>query len=131
MKILIVDDDLGTLNALKACLTSFGYQVVAAANGPEALKIIESSIGESSIGGVEPVEIMVTDLKMPGMNGLELIRSAKRMRSGLAAILMTAYGDDHIREKVTNLGRCGYIDKPFGPETLLKMIQEAVAVHKP
>ncbi|MCK4790854.1 MAG: response regulator [Desulfobacteraceae bacterium] len=125
MKILIVDDDPGTRNSLKAGLTSFGYQVLAAADAPEALKIIESSINS-----VEPVEIMVTDLKMPGMNGLELIRSAKKMRSGLAAILMTAYGDDHIREEVTNLGRCGYIYKPFGPGTLLNMIKETVAVHK-
>lgn len=126
MKILIVDDDPGTRNALKAGLTSFGYQVLAAADAPEALKIIESSINS-----VEPVEIMVTDLKMPGMNGLELIRSAKKMRSGLAAILMTAYGDNHIREEVTNLGRCKYIDKPFGPVTLLNMIEESVAGHKP
>ena len=122
MKILIVDDDPGTRNALKAGLTSFGYQVLAAADAPEALKIIESSINS-----VEPVEIMVTDLKMPGMNGLELIRSAKKMRSGLAAILMTAYGDDHIREEVTNLGRCKYIDKPFGPERLQKMIKKVQA----
>ena len=122
MKILVVDDDPGTRNALKAGLTSFGYQVLAAADAPEALKIIESSINS-----VEPVEIMVTDLKMPGMNGLELIRSAKKMRSGLAAILMTAYGDDHIREQVTNLGRCKYIDKPFGPERLQKMIKKVQA----
>jgi len=126
VKILIVDDESGTRNALKTGLTSFGYQVLAAAGAPEALKIIESSINM-----VEPVEIMVTDLRMPGMNGLELIRSAKKMSSGLAAILMTAYGDDHIREEVTNLGRCGYIDKPFVPGTLLNMIEEIVAVHKP
>ncbi len=126
MKILIVDDESGTRNALKTGLTSFGYQVLAAAGAPEALNIIESSIS-----GVEPVEIMVTDLRMPGMNGLELIRSAKQMSPGLAAILMTAYGDDHIREEVQNLGRCRYIDKPFVPGTLLNIIEEIVVVHKP
>lgn len=126
MKILIVDDESGTRNALKTGLTSFGYQVLAAAGAPEALNIIESSIS-----GVEPVEIMVTDLRMPGMNGLELIRSAKQMSPGLAAILMTAYGDDHVREEVQNLGRCRYIDKPFVPGTLLNIIEEIVVVHKP
>jgi DNA-binding response OmpR family regulator len=130
VKILIVDDDQGVRNALTAGLTSFGYQVLATANGRDALKIIESSITETSTGGVEPVEVMVTDLKMPGMNGLELIRSAKKMSPGLAAILMTAFGNEHIREEVTNLGRCRYIDKPFGPGTLLKIIRETVAVHK-
>lgn len=128
MKVLIVDDDQGILNALMAGLTSLGYQVLSTASGREALKIIESSIDETSATGIEPVEVIVTDLKMPGMNGLELIRSAKNMSPGLAAILMTAFGDDHIREEITNLGRCRYIDKPFGPGTLMKIIQDTVAV---
>ncbi|RLB80477.1 MAG: hypothetical protein DRH17_11825 [Deltaproteobacteria bacterium] len=122
VKILIVDDGRGTLNALKAGLTSFGYQVLTAAHGPQALKIIESSIEKA-----EPVELMVTDLKMPGVNGLELIRSAREVRPGLAAILMTAYGDDNIRKEVKDLGCCKYIDKPFRPESLVKMIEEMVA----
>ncbi len=125
MKILVVDDDPGNRNALETGLTSFGYQVLVAPDGPEALKIIESSINAG-----EPVEVMVTDLKMPGMNGLELIRAAKKVSPGLGAILMTASGDDHIREEVTNLGRCRYIDKPFVSGTLVNMIQEIVAVHK-
>jgi len=130
VKVLIVDDDQGTRNALMAGLTSFGYQVLATADGQEALKILKSSISQESTSGIAPVEVMVTDLKMPGMNGLELIRSAKKVSPGLAAILMTAFGDDHIRKQVTNLSRCRYIDKPFGPETLLKMIQETVTIHK-
>lgn len=130
VKVLIVDDDQGTRNALMAGLTSFGYQVLATADGQEALKILKSSISQKSKSGIAPVEVMVTDLKMPGMNGLELIRSAKKVSPGLAAILMTAFGDEHVRKQVKNLNRCRYIDKPFGPEALLKMIQETVTLQK-
>lgn len=129
MKVLIVDDDRGICNALMAGLTSLGFEVLATGNGRDALKIIESSISETSTSSAEPVKIMVTDLQMPGMNGLELIRSAKKMSPRLAAILMTAFGNEHIREEVTNLGRCRYVEKPFGPETLLKIIRETVAAH--
>ena len=119
MKILIVDDESGTRNALKTGLTSFGYQVLAAADAPEALKIIESSINT-----VEPVEIMVTDLRMPDMNGLELLRSARQVTPRLPIILITAYGNDHIRRKVKELDACEYVEKPFGPESLREMIKK-------
>ncbi len=118
MKILIVDDDRGTLNALKAGLTSFDYEVVEAEDGQEALKIIEFS---TKIG--EPVEFLVTDLKMPGMNGLELVRLAKKITPGLLTVLMTAYGDNDIRNEVMVSGLSGQIDKPFTPEAFLKTIR--------
>lgn len=117
MRILIVDDDSGTLNALKAGLSSFGHQVVVAEEGYQALKIIETSTE-----GTESVDLMVTDLIMPGMKGLELIRSAKKARPGLASILITAFGDHDVQKEVVAMG-CGYIEKPFTPETLLKMIK--------
>jgi CheY-like chemotaxis protein len=126
VNILIVDDDRGTLNALKAGLISLGYQVLAATDGPEALRIIESSAG-----GDEPVNLVVTDLKMQGMNGLELIRFARQVILGLPAILMTGYGDNHIRKEVKEIDDCEYIDKPFSPESLQKIIEETIAGHCP
>lgn len=115
MKILIVDDDRGILNALKVGLTSFGHEVVVAENGNQALNIIEEN---------KSVDLMITDLKMPGMNGLELIRLAKESKPGFMVILITAYGDDSVREEVRNLGSCGYIDKPFRPEDIFKAIRK-------
>lgn len=119
MKILIVDDDTGILNALRIGLTGFGYEVVVAENGDQALKIIGASIEAA-----EPVDIMVTDLRMPDMNGLELIRLSREEKPGLAAILMTANGDDSIREEARNLGGCEYIEKPFGLNDILKVIRD-------
>ncbi len=119
MKILIVDDDLGILNGLKAGLISFGYQVLIAKDGYQALQVIKSSIN-----GSEPVTLMLTDLKMPNMNGLELIRSARQVNSELSAILMTAYGNKHVQKEVREMEACEYIDKPFSPQTLQKMIKK-------
>ena len=119
MKILLVDDDHGTLNALKAGLISYGYQVLPAQDGHQALQIIKSSMSRT-----EPVALMVTDLRMPNMNGLELIRSVRQIIPGLAVILMTAYGDKHIQDKAKELDDCGYINKPFSPKNLQEMIRK-------
>ena len=119
MNILIVDDDPGTLNALSVGLTSFGHEIATAKNGAEAFAILQCSNN-----GNKPVEFLISDLKMPGMNGLELIQSARKLRPDLSAILMTAYGRAHVQREVMKLARCGYMEKPFNGETLLKKIYE-------
>ena len=120
MKILVVDDDRGTLNALTAYLTSAGYQVVAAKDGYQALGALEASTQ-----GAEAIDVMVTDLRMPGMTGLELIRRARGKKPELPSILMTAYGDDSIRWQAMALRAGRYLEKPFHPEDLLTRIEDA------
>lgn len=122
MKILIVDDHPGALNALKIGLSSFGHQVITAKDGLEALKVIELLIE-----GSEPIELMVTDLRMPGMDGLELIESTRELIPELPVILMTAYGDDHVRKRVTDLQSSRYVEKPFNPDAFLKVVDEIKA----
>ena len=117
MKILVVDDDPGTLNAVKVGLLSKGHEVLVAGSGEEALKIIEAKQAKS-----EPLDLLLTDLRMPKMNGLKLIREARKIMPDIKAIIMTAYGDDNVKKKTRALGLCGYMDKPFRPETLIKMI---------
>ena len=122
MKILIVDDDRGTLNAIRAGLISVGYQVTAADSGEVAMDLIRASHGDG-----ERPRVVVTDLKMAGMTGLDLIHSARQIDPGLAFILMTAYGNERVRQEVARLGRCGYIEKPFRPEGLLALIQSLLS----
>ena len=117
MKILIVDDDNGTLNAVKVGLLSKGHEALIAGSGEEALKIIKARKS-----GAEPLDLLLTDLRMPKMDGLRLIRAARKIMPDIKAILMTAYGDDNVKKKTRALGQCGYLDKPFRPETLIKMI---------
>ena len=119
MRILIVDDEQGMLNALRFGLTSFGYQIRTVTNGREALNIIESAIHAG-----ERIELLLTDLQMPGMNGIELIHSARKLDPTLPAILMTAFGENGIKKKTIKLGRCDYIEKPFNPEAILGKIKK-------
>jgi DNA-binding NtrC family response regulator len=69
------------------------------------------------------VDLLITDLQMPQMNGMELIQAAKDMRPGLVAVQITAHGDDHVRKVTKSLGFCEYLDKPFGPERFLNLIR--------
>lgn len=122
MKILVVDDDNGTLNALKACLASAGHEAILATDAYKALDKVESAIR-----GTGSIDLMVTDLKMPGMNGLELIKTVRWKGSRFPAILMTAYGSERLQQDLTELGSCGYLDKPFSPESLLTTIAALTA----
>jgi len=119
MRILVVDNDTGALNAIKVGLMSRRYEVSTAGSGEDALRIIQSS-GENN----EPPDLLLTDMRLPGMTGLELIKSARELMPDIRAILMTAYGDDYVRNQAGKLGKCGYVDKPFSPGTLIRMIEE-------
>jgi CheY-like chemotaxis protein len=118
LRILVVDDNPGTLNAVKVGLLSKGHEVLIAGSGEEALKIIKAKQANA-----EPLDLLLTDLRMPKMNGLKLIRSARKITPDIKAIIMTAYGDDNVQKKARALGQCGYMDKPFRPEALIRMIK--------
>ncbi len=121
MRILVVDDDPGTLNAVRAYLTSIGHEVAPAKGGYQALRMIEATKG---VG--QSIDLMVTDLRMPGMDGVELIRAARRIKLRLPIILMTAHGEESIRRQTLELEACGYLEKPFTPERLLTKTEDEV-----
>jgi len=118
LRILVVDDNPGTLNAVKVGLLSKGYDALIAGSGEEALKIIKARQANA-----EPLDLLLTDMRMPKMNGLKLIRKARKIMPDIKAIIMTAYGDDNVQKKARALGQCGYMDKPFRPEALIRMIK--------
>jgi len=117
VNIIIVDDDRGNLNALKAHLARYGHQVETADRGQTALE----TIARAHRAGTPP-DLLVTDLKMPGMNGIELLRSVNTQWPQMAKVLMTAFGGQQIRESALNLSAV-YIEKPFSPELLIKKME--------
>jgi len=118
VNIIIVDDDRGNRNALKAHLSRYGHQVRTADRGQKALEKIDRADKEGT-----PLDLLVTDLKMPGMDGLELLRSVNTRWPQMAKVLMTAYGGHRVRESALHL--CAeYIEKPFSPELLLKKMDQ-------
>jgi DNA-binding NtrC family response regulator len=119
VRILIVDDDQGTLNAVRVGLISLGYEVFMAGSGENALDMIQSSLGNN-----EPIDLLLADLRMQGMSGLELIQSAREIMPNIRTIIMTAYGDEYVQTKIRRLGNCGFVEKPFQPWVLARMIED-------
>jgi len=119
MRVLIVDDEPCMVDTLEAGLVSAGHQVDTASNGGQALQIVTLSTKRRT-----PVELLVTDLIMPGVNGLDLIRSARKLLPALPAILITAYEVNGVRKEVVSLGSCEYLEKPFNIAELTTAINK-------
>jgi CheY-like chemotaxis protein len=81
MRILIVDDSPGTRSAFRIGLTSMGYQIATAANGKEALRMLSENVDSD-----ERPDLLLTDLRMPQMNGMELIHTVRKLLPNLPAL---------------------------------------------
>ncbi len=114
MKILIVDDDQQMRKAMDIAIKRFGYQTVLALNGKDALRRIDESI-----------DVVISDIKMPGMNGVDLLKEIKKLFVSLPVILITAYGTVQLAVKALKLGASDFILKPFDNKILKEAIERA------
>ena len=119
-KILVVDDEAVVRESLRDWLVDSGYDVVIAENGLQALNIQEKN----------NTRIMVSDLVMPGMDGIELMRRAKEMVPDIAVIIITAYGSIPTAIAAMKDGAYDYIEKPFCPERAELLIKKVVEHQK-
>ncbi len=126
MTILLVDDDPGALHALQVGLASHGFRVLAASSGREALEIIRESLTRA-----DPVGLLITDFRMPGMNGVQLIQAAKEQLPDLPTILITGYGSEGLREDAERLGVSVYLEKPFTPHILAQQVSGLLGREAP
>lgn len=111
-KILIVDDDKNVLEVLDARLISAGFNVYKAENGREALRIVQE----------QSIDLMISDMKMPGMSGMEVLTKARSIKPGLPIIFLTAYGTIPDAVKAVKAGAVDYLAKPFdGRELVFKL----------
>ncbi len=113
-RVLLVDDEEDILWGLSDSLKKEGLEVLTAQDGEEALVHLEDG----------PIDVMVTDLRMPGMNGVQLLLKAKELQPEINVIVMTAYGSDEIRREVLERGAIHYLEKPFDFEDLYKLIEK-------
>jgi DNA-binding NtrC family response regulator len=114
-KILIVDDESEMRMALNTALKRGGYRLDTAENGQEALEKIEG----------EQFDLVVTDVRMPKMNGLELLRAIKQNSPQTKVIMMTAYGDIDNAVETMKSGAFDYLLKPFSAEILEATVNRA------
>jgi two-component system response regulator AtoC len=105
-KVLVADDEAIVRESLRDWLGDVGHQVLTAENGTQALEIIRK----------EKPGILITDLVMPGMDGIELMRKAREIAPGIEVIIITAYGSIPTAINAIREGAYDYIEKPFCPE---------------
>ncbi|HEY0906536.1 MAG TPA: sigma 54-interacting transcriptional regulator, partial [Methylophilus sp.] len=118
--ILAVDDEPNMRRLLEISLRQAGYKVVSAANGRDALALIQA----------QPVDLVVSDLHMPGMSGLALLEALRKQYERLPFIMVTAQGEIKTAVEAMKLGASDYILRPFELETLEIAIEKALTVNR-
>ncbi|EHQ92285.1 response regulator [Desulfosporosinus youngiae] len=102
-KILVVDDQLGVRRLLFETFREDQHEVEMAANGEEAVQLLKT---------FKP-DLIMMDMKMPGMNGIETLKQIRALDRQVGVIMMTAYGDAQNMEQAKDLGILHYLGKPF------------------
>ncbi len=115
-RVLLVDDDAGLLKLLSIRLEAEGYQVLTASSAEEAMRVLRN----------EPVELLVTDLRMEGASGLELFEQVRYFLPGLPVIIMTAQGTIPEAVAATQKGVSEFLTKPIDKDRLLAAIEAAL-----
>ena len=113
--ILVVDDEPMMQTLLERILTKDGYSVAVAGNGKEALEVLAR----------QPISIVISDLQMPVMGGLDLLKNIKRDYPRIGVIIMTAYGDTYTVKDALLLGADEYITKPFKSFEISMVVERA------
>lgn len=113
--ILVVDDEQMMRSLLERILTRDGYKVLLANDGQDALDILEK----------EKVEIVIADMKMPRLNGFELLKVVKDEYEHIGMIMMTAYGDTYTVKDALLLGADEYVTKPFRSHEISLIVERA------
>jgi CheY-like chemotaxis protein len=122
VRLLVVDDDDPLREVLAENLDDRGYDVMAAASGPEALALLAAD---------RAVDALITDLSMPGMDGIALIRAAQQRRPGLPAVLLTGYAGDETALLLGSAISGAYClaRKPITTNDLVDRIEALLAAH--
>ena len=115
-RVLVVDDEKAMVLALKGLLTKEGYHVETAASGEEALRRIETG----------SFHVVITDLSMNGVGGMEVLEHARRVDPDVAVIVITAYGSEKIAVQAMKLGAVDYVPKPFDNDELRVVVRRVV-----
>ena len=114
IKILLVDDEKQFVDTLAERLAMRGFSARVAYDGPQALKAVE-----------EPTDVIVLDLRMPGMDGFEVLRSVKKSNPQVQVIILTGHGGDAEEQTAYRMGAYNFLKKPMAIDALLNSIRMA------
>jgi two-component system cell cycle sensor histidine kinase/response regulator CckA len=123
LAILIVEDDLALLHVTRRSLEEVGYAILSAGSPAEAIQISASHSG--------PIDLMVTDVVMPGMSGPQLARHLSPLRPEMKVLYVSGYTDDAIVHHGVLESGLAFLQKPFSPLTLARKVAEVLAALPP
>ena len=115
IKILLVDDEKQFVDTLAERLAMRGFSARVAYDGPQALKAVE-----------EPTDVIVLDLRMPGMDGFEVLRSVKKSNPQVQVIILTGHGGDAEEQTAYRMGAYNFLKKPMDIDELLMAYRDKV-----
>ncbi len=114
-KVLIIDDEKPTLAMFELFLEAYGFQVLTAEKGEQGIALFKA----------EAPSIVFTDIKMPGMDGFEVLKQIKAISPGAVVIVITGHGDRELEKKALHLHATDIIHKPIQKEALDRALEKA------
>jgi two-component system response regulator FlrC len=120
-KVLVVEDDVVALDLLEEILKRGGFGVSVAQSCEEALERLET----------DSISLILTDIKMPGKTGMDLLKIVQDLHPDLPVVLLTAFGDEHLWVEALSSGAVDLIPKPFKKQEVLDIVQKTLAHPRP
>lgn len=120
LTMLVVDDQMGVRRLLFEAFGEEGYTVEMAASGQEAIERVKECMPD----------IILMDMKMPGMNGLEALHEIRKINESVLVIMMTAYGELEIVAEAMKLGIKEYVTKPFDINELRSLVKKVLSENR-
>src|SRR5436309_1574816 len=115
-RILVVDDERSMRELLAIVLRREGYEVLLAENGRAAIDMLQR----------EPVDLLISDIKMPDLSGVEVLRAAKNVDRDILGIMITAFASTDTAVEAMRLGACDYLSKPFDVDLMKMKVREKI-----
>ena len=115
-RILVVEDDAEMRSLLKDFFEEDGFEIDSVSNGSEAFRKIAR----------EPFDLIITDIRMPGLTGLDILPGIKKLQPEVSIIVITAFGSEEVRRKALDRGATAYLEKPILFNKLRTLVHEVV-----
>ena len=120
VRILIIEDDKEMRSLLEDILDEEGFETESVSNGSEGLQELAK----------EPFDLVITDIRMPGLTGLDILPGIKKLHPDAFIIVITAFGSEQVRRKSLHRGAAPYLEKPIHINRLKTLIQEMVSIKE-
>lgn len=126
-KVLLAEDQAEMRALMCGMLAREGYEVVVATDGPSLIQTLIAGLTDE--GGAWIPDLIISDVRMPGFSGLEVLARLRRETWSTPVLLITAFGDQDLRDEVERLGSARVLDKPFEMEQLRDVAREMMTAH--